>query len=203
MNFITIGNVTLPGNIAAAVVAIFLAPLFLKAATKNKTGDWYWNVFFLFFLIAKLSYALFNWTTFIKSPVALLYFDGGSRGVVLGLIAVLSYLFWLAKKGQFNSYSEGFPLFHFFCLAFLAADSAIAKSWPASAVYFLLLVGTLFLIYRQKKLDIQLFLLLVITEVLGLSVFGALFDLESLAILSGGLFVVWIGYLFREDVSFE
>ncbi|RHW37384.1 hypothetical protein D1B31_16625 [Neobacillus notoginsengisoli] len=203
MDLITIGKVTLPTTVVATVAAALVAPLLLKAATKLKTGDWFWNAFFYFFLTAKLSYVLFNWGTFMKSPVSLLYFDGGSKGLVLALIAALAYLYRMAQTGKFNPRTEGLPLYHLFFLVSLTADKAMAEDWTASAVYFLLLAGTLFFVNRQKKLEIQAFILLMLAEVLGLSVFGGLFDQGSLTVLTGGLFISVMAYLKKEGISRE
>lgn len=203
MDLITIGKVTLSVDVAATVAAAILAPLLHRVAAGRKTGDWFWNALFYFFLTAKLSYILFHWSTFIKSPVSLLYFDGGSKGMILAIGVVFVYLYRLAAMGAFHPKKEGLALFHQFFLTWLTAGSLMALDWPASVVYFLLLAGTLVLVNRQKKLDIQGFILLAMAEVLGLSLFGGLFDRGSLAILSVGLFIAAMAYLKKEGVSRE
>ncbi|CEG29010.1 hypothetical protein [Bacillus sp. B-jedd] len=203
MDFITLGKVSLSVDVAATVAAAVLAPLLHKAVSGKKTGDWFWNALFYFFLTAKISYFLFNWGTFIKSPFSLIYFDGGSKGMVLALGAVLVYLYRQTTTGAFHPRTEGLALFHQFFLTWLTAGTLMAKAWPASIVYFLLLAGTLVMVNRQKKLDIQVFILLAMAEVLGLSLFGGLFGQGSLAILSVGLFIVMMAYLKKEGVSRE
>ncbi|RDU37643.1 hypothetical protein DRW41_07310 [Neobacillus piezotolerans] len=195
MNLLTIGKVTVPAGLAAALAAVFLAPLLYRALMKTKAGDWYWNTFFFFFLAAKLSYILFYWGIFSKSPVSLLYFHGGSKGMLLALLAVFFYLFYLAKSGKLPLAGEGLPLFHLFALPHFLILSMMANELPAAAVYFLLLAGTLLVVFQKRQLSVEAFIMLYFAEVLGVSIFSSIFSPGNLAVLAGGLFFGLMAYL--------
>ncbi|WP_053368235.1 hypothetical protein [Bacillus sp. FJAT-27245] len=195
MDLITIGKVTVPAGLAAAVAAVFLAPLLLKVFAKTKAGDWYWNAFFVFFLATKMTYVLFNWHIFSKSPVSLLYFHGGAKGMLLALLAVFVYLFYLYKKGKSPGASEFLPLFHLFTLSYFLIQSALAKGWLAAAVYFLLLVGTLVVVCQKRKPGVEAFVMLYLAELLVVSIFGSIFSPGNLAVLAAGLFLSLMAYL--------
>ncbi|WP_316572378.1 hypothetical protein [Neobacillus sp. YIM B06451] len=195
MNLLTIGKVTVPAGLAAVLAAVFLAPLLLKVFTKTKAGDWYWNAFFIFFLAVKMAYVLFYWDIFSKSPVSLLYFHGGAKGMLLALLAVFVYLFSLYKKEKFPFASEVLPLFLLFSLSYFLIQSSLAKGWLASSVYFLLLGVTLVVVYQKRKLGIEAFIILYLAEVLGVSVFHSIFSPGNLAVLAGGLLIGLMAYL--------
>lgn len=200
MNLLTIGNVTVPAGLAVALAAAFLAPLLFRALTKTKAGDWYWNAFFIFFLASKLSYVLFNWHIFSESPVSLLYFHGGAKGILLAMLAVFGYFFYLNKIGKFPLLSEGLVLFHFFALLFYLILSAIALEWTAAAVYFLLLCGTLVIVGQKRKNWAEALIMLYLAEALAVSLFSSIFSPGNLAVLAGGLFFSLMAY-FKKGVE--
>ncbi|WP_261134219.1 hypothetical protein [Bacillus sp. Marseille-Q3570] len=85
------------------VVAALVSYLVVKVLTKVKGIDprvieSVWNAAMVFLLVWKGSYAVFHLFQTFQNPIALLYFTGGEKGVVLGFIAVLLYLFLRSKK---------------------------------------------------------------------------------------------------------
>lgn len=56
------------------------------------------NSLMLFILVWKLSYLFFSPLQTFKAPLNLLYFNGGNKGVALGMVIVLLYLIRVSKK---------------------------------------------------------------------------------------------------------
>lgn len=54
----------------------------------------------IYFFVWKFSYGLFHLNNVIEHPISLLYFNGGSMGVIAGLIVAISYLAYRAKKNR-------------------------------------------------------------------------------------------------------
>ena len=73
-----------------------------KKALDIRMLDALWNGFFVFLMVWKASYALFHPINVIQHPMSLLYFTGGDKGVMLGVISVLLYFFWKSKRSTFS-----------------------------------------------------------------------------------------------------
>lgn len=68
------------------------------------------NSVFIWFLTYKFSSIIFQPTSFINNPLSILYFTGGSKGSVLGLILAFVYLFLTMKKRAY-ALNKWFPSF--------------------------------------------------------------------------------------------
>lgn len=60
------------------------------------------NVIILSFLIYKFSIILFRPELIFENPIALFYFNGGTKGLALALIIGGIYLFWKVRKNKWN-----------------------------------------------------------------------------------------------------
>lgn len=96
-----------PLNIKYEWLLLLLAGLttyfVLRVMLKNKNFqkefiDVVMNVTILSVLIYKFSIILFRPKLIFENPIALLYFDGGTKGLVLALISGVAYLFWKVRK---------------------------------------------------------------------------------------------------------
>ena len=56
------------------------------------------NTVFIWFLTYKFSSIFFQPDLILNNPLSILYFTGGTKGSILGLILALIYLFWTMKK---------------------------------------------------------------------------------------------------------
>ncbi|MFO1444964.1 hypothetical protein KDN24_17515 [Bacillus sp. Bva_UNVM-123] len=60
------------------------------------------NAVFIWFIIFKFSSIIFQPTNIMNNPTSILYFTGGLKGSVLGLIFAIVYLLWHYKKGTWS-----------------------------------------------------------------------------------------------------
>lgn len=92
---------------ALYVISFVISYFVLRIVLKKKTidsliMDTLWNGFFTFIITWKFSYALFHPISVIQNPISLLYFTGGDRGMILGVISVLLYFLWKSKRSSFS-----------------------------------------------------------------------------------------------------
>ncbi|KZO00211.1 hypothetical protein [Pseudobacillus badius] len=103
MNWFTIGSLTVPASQLAFLAACIMASLAIWLKKDKPFLDFYMNAVFLFIAVWKGSVVLFSFPIVMNSPLALLYFDGGWKGVWLGFLAVIAYAAWkcpLPKQKQ-------------------------------------------------------------------------------------------------------
>lgn len=102
MDIVQIGNVTLPAVQPAVAIALFGSWLYARIVLGKSFSEHISNAFFLFIAVWKVSVLLFQWKLVIKAPLSLLYFNGGTKGFVLGIAAALAYM-WLKKMPTHKS----------------------------------------------------------------------------------------------------
>ncbi|MGP4081846.1 hypothetical protein ACTWQL_18270 [Pseudalkalibacillus sp. R45] len=146
------------------VVAAIVSYLVLKVLTKVKGIDprvieSVWNAAMVFLIVWKGSYAVFYPLQTVKNPIALLYFTGGEKGVVLGFIAVLLYLFLRSKKEAlaFSLYIDMtlLTLLTALCtytLGRLVLDQPISIVWWFEIILYLILIAYWFIKSNADKL---------------------------------------------------
>lgn len=103
MKWYTIGSLTFPASWAAVGAAFLLTSLYFVIQRKKAVADDIANAFFIFFLTWKLSVILFQLSATLKNPMAILYFNGGWKGYVLGMAVALMYLYVQVLRGRLSS----------------------------------------------------------------------------------------------------
>lgn len=202
MNYITFGRFTLPADLLAAFAAIFIGALIYRLKEKKSIDDWYWNSFFLYIAIYKLSYALFNFKMFIDTPLSLLYFNGGTKGQILAFAGIALYLLWIArKKGSSINTQDYLPVYFIFFMLYWTALFAFSEDFLAAALQALFLLGFLVFYFSKTKLNLQYAILFLMLEVLILSLFSDLFSLENLLILALGFYLLTFQRTNKEEVQ--
>lgn len=87
----------------AGLTTYFVLRIMLKNKNFQKEFiDAATNVTILSFLIYKFSIILFRPKLIFENPIALLYFDGGTKGLVLALMIGVAYLFWKVRKMKWS-----------------------------------------------------------------------------------------------------
>lgn len=87
----------------AAIATYFvLKKMFTNKRFQKEFIDTTINVTILSFLIYKFSIILFRPELIFENPIALFYFNGGTKGLVLALIIGALYLFWKVRKNKWN-----------------------------------------------------------------------------------------------------
>jgi hypothetical protein len=202
LNYITVGRFTLPVDLLAAFAAIFIGAMVYWLKEKKSIGDWYWNSFFVYIAISKLSYALFNFKMFIDTPLSLLYFNGGTNGQILAFAGIALYLFFIARKKESGINSEKFlPAYFIFFLLYETALFAFSQDILAAAVQAALLLGFILYYFKMSGLNQQYAILFLMLEALILSLFSELLSAENMLIIALGIFLLIFQRVNKEELQ--
>lgn len=189
MNYFQVGNLTVPATWIAVLAALILANILNRLLGHKKVSDWYGNSFFLYFVIWKLSYILFNIEMFINVPCSIIYFNGGVNGQLLALIFLSFYLLFIAPNKYPSIHIESPRIFLLFYFSYEVILNIIVKDYLGSLILSLPLITLLFILKNRKKLvSSQLLILLMLLEILFISLFGTLLSIETLSF-------IWIGII--------
>lgn len=202
MNYITVGRFTLPVDLLAAFAAIFIGAMVYWLKEKKSIGDWYWNSFFIYIAISKLSYALFNFKMFIDTPLSLIYFNGGTNGQVLAFAGIALYLFFITRKKDSGiNKNEFLPVYFIFFLLYETALFAFSLNILAAAVQAALLIGFILYYFKKAGLNQQHTILFLMLEALILSLFSELLAVENLLIFALGIILLLFERVNKEELQ--
>ncbi len=98
----SIRTLTLPATAVALLMAFVIVWLVLRMQFPKKWSGVYGDVILTFILVWKFSVIVTDTRTVIAQPFALLYFNGGTIGLFLAVIAVSFQLLWKKQKIQFD-----------------------------------------------------------------------------------------------------
>lgn len=163
MDYIHVLNLTIPAAWPAFLVAIFVATIVHRFILQEKIGDWLSNAIFYYLIIWKGSYIFFHFQTFIKSPIAVLYFNGGWQGHFLALVLIIFYL----SKRDTAEKKQIFAMTMLFIFLYEVVLSLLQQQVLFAVVHGLLVVLVVGMLKRRR--DNQLFLLLFMLQLLTLS----------------------------------
>ncbi|WP_240613637.1 TlpA disulfide reductase family protein [Pueribacillus theae] len=137
-----IGPLIIQQKWAIYMITIIMTYIILRIAVKIKAVelsilDLLWNAFFLFLVVYKLSYSLFHPMAVVKNPLSQLYFTGGGKGAILGLLAAFAYFYYKSRRDTL-SFRQ---LIEFAVAAVVSAVGinqglAALFAWPYSNVLF-------------------------------------------------------------------
>jgi hypothetical protein len=204
LNYITFGRITLPADLLAAFAAIFIGALIYRAKEKKSIDDWYWNSFFIYIAIYKLSYAVFDFKMFLDTPLSLLYFNGGTEGQIFAFLGIGIYLYWLTRKkaGTIKPTEYMSPYFLFFLL-YWTGLFAFSQGFLAAAIQSALLIGFTLFYFKNNELATEYAILFLMLEALILSIFSNLLAVENLLIFTLGSYLIIFSVLIRRKYSIE
>ncbi|WP_049664811.1 hypothetical protein [Bacillus sp. FJAT-27231] len=100
MNWFTIGSLTIPAAQLAVLAAFVITALVLWLKKERYILDIYGNAIFLFVAVWKASVLLFSFAIVKQAPLSILYFNGGWKGIWLGLITVGIYVVRRCRKEE-------------------------------------------------------------------------------------------------------
>lgn len=89
----SIRALTLPATAIALLVTFFIVWLILRLQFSKKWSDVYSDAVFTFIIVWKLSLLVTDFKAVVSYPISLLYFNGGTIGVYVGVI-VASLQIW-------------------------------------------------------------------------------------------------------------
>lgn len=99
----SIRTLTLPATAVALLVAFIIVWLVLRIQFPKKWAEVYGDAVFTFILVWKFSIIVTDFKAVIAQPVALLYFNGGTIGVFLGVMVASLQLWWKRQQLQFDA----------------------------------------------------------------------------------------------------
>ncbi|WP_339251313.1 hypothetical protein NSQ43_14455 [Sporosarcina sp. FSL W8-0480] len=95
-----IGNMTVPSNYLALIVAFILAYSVIRLKLGKVPASLFSDSVFYMLIIWKLSVILTDFSTVIRAPISIIYFNGGFTGFSLGLLFVAGRIWfdWNRRK---------------------------------------------------------------------------------------------------------
>ncbi|KKB38705.1 hypothetical protein [Bacillus thermotolerans] len=188
MNWWTIGSLTVPASQIAMVIAFLLAALILWLKKERLMLDVYGNAVFVFIFTWKLSILLFNFSIVKQTPLSLLYFNGGWKGVWLGAALALMYLAWRCPR---EKYMLAAWVWMLVLIVFGMADSLLTGQ--AGVLAFLQFAGGVALLAIPRREAGRTVWLLTLWQLLFMSLADELFSPSSLLYVSVACFFTFIG----------
>lgn len=203
-NYFLIGKVTIPSSWIAVLVGFFFAYFAIRFKYKKQIAEIVLDGFFYFILTWKFSVIFTQFTTVIKAPITILYFNGGKTGIILGLAIAFLHVYRAAKKANIEA-AERVAIFisvvialtgYQVMMALLNSGSLLAKG--ITIVSFLLFaMFTWLTAHKNMEAPKQLAILL-----LAVHFFVAAFQPNGVmhisivaTILISSLFVIWMSKL--------
>lgn len=94
----SIRTLTLPATAIALLLAFFIVWVVLRIQFSKRWAGVYGDAIFTFILVWKFSLIVTDFRGVIEQPLALIYFNGGTIGVYLGVIVVILQFVWKKQK---------------------------------------------------------------------------------------------------------
>ncbi|KXH79747.1 hypothetical protein [Sporosarcina sp. HYO08] len=95
-----IGNLSVSSSWIALIAAFIFAYIAVRIRYGRKLAAVVSDMFFYLIIIWKLSVIITNFSSVIRSPLAIIYFHGGMVGFSLGLLVVIGKTLYHILKGQ-------------------------------------------------------------------------------------------------------
>ncbi|MEK5334299.1 hypothetical protein [Lysinibacillus sp. FSL W8-0992] len=99
----SIRALTLPATAVALLAAFIIVWLVLRIQFPKIWSGVYGDTIFTFILVWKFSVVITDFQSVLSQPLTLLYFNGGTVGVLLGIVALIFQLWWKRQQLQFDS----------------------------------------------------------------------------------------------------
>lgn len=93
-----IKSLTVPSSWIAVILAILITGIILWRVFGKVTEQWFSDTAILFLLVWKLSVVITDFDMIFDFPLSILYFNGGTTGLFIGLIVSLARLLWLLRR---------------------------------------------------------------------------------------------------------
>lgn len=199
MNAITIGKFTLQAELLTFFITIFAVSILYKAVMQKSLSDWYYNAIILYIVIYKLSYITFQFDLFIKTPLSILYFDGGWKGQVLAFIGLAIYLVMITTKRYELLKSEFIPTYFIFVSIYSLLQQAFLAHYVVAFINIMFL-GTFIWIYLKSNVahENQLFIFFLLVQAILLS-FSSGLSITHILMLSLGVILFILKKLKGEE----
>lgn len=98
----SIRALTLPATAIALLLAFLIVWFILRMQFSKQWAGLYGDAIFTFIIVWKFSLIVTDFSSVIEQPISLVYFNGGTIGVYLGVVAVLVQFIWKKHKIQLD-----------------------------------------------------------------------------------------------------
>lgn len=98
----SIRALTLPATNIALLLAFFIVWFILRVQFPKRWATFYGDAIFTFIIVWKFSLIITDFRSVIEQPIALIYFNGGTIGIYLGVVSVFLQFFWKKQKIQLD-----------------------------------------------------------------------------------------------------
>jgi hypothetical protein len=140
-----IGNTTVPSSWVALVLAFALTYLLIRLRYGKRIAGVLADSMFYFLFVWKFSVILTDFENVIKSPLSIIYFNGGQIGLYLGLIAgMIAILIELKKNGMHTLEKEALFLGFITIQSIFQLAMVLMNEGPNLAEIVTLIMFTLF-----------------------------------------------------------
>lgn len=102
-NYFIIGNLSVPASWIALIVAFVIAYSAIRFRYGKPYAEMLSDAFFYLVIVWKLSVLITDFSSVIRSPLAILYFHGGVVGFYLGLAVIAGKVVLDWKKGRLTA----------------------------------------------------------------------------------------------------
>ena len=146
--FYIIGNTTLPSSWVSLLLAFVLTYVIIRFRFGKRISGVLLDSMFYFILVWKLSVVLTDFTNVIKSPLSIIYFNGGQIGFYLGLIAgLLTIKIELKKNGMHKFEKRALFLGYVTMQSVFQLAMVLLNEGPQTAEYVTIIMFTLILLF--------------------------------------------------------
>lgn len=166
----SIRTLTLPATAIALLLAFFIVWVILRIQFSKQWAAVYGDAIFTFILVWKFSLIVTDFRGVMEQPLALIYFNGGTIGVYLGVIAVIFQFIWKKEK------------------ILLDAEALIASVW--SIVLTQSIYQWLFVLLNDNPVKSEIITLLVLSLLTIFILWKMKVPIKSLLIYTMGLMSV-------------
>ncbi|MBM7583575.1 hypothetical protein JOC86_000112 [Bacillus pakistanensis] len=179
----TIGTFTFASTWLAFIIAVVITSIIVRLRYDEHTVNWYSNCAFIFIMVWKFSIIFFDIKNIMAHPYSIIYFNGGIKGVWLGVLAVLVYTYIYYKRT--NDQQFLFPAWVITITMYELTLGILSQMYITTFIAFFINVG---FVYFSSR-GIQIVILFTIFQLLVQSIQG------SIGSLSTTIYIVIMFYL--------
>nr|WP_198044812.1 TlpA disulfide reductase family protein [Lysinibacillus timonensis] len=179
MTYIQLGNVTLQIEWGAVILALLLLMLADKLIYKKSSTPVQDSIFY-YIIVWKCSYIIIDFRMFLENPMSSLYFNGGTIGHILGIVAAVFILLFKAKK-----YNDEIDLFEWlnsflgFYLLFEASKYLLVGNWIIGTMLIVIYGFVSYAIKKHNNSDSSWLLMLILVNSILLAYEQKIFSVEG------------------------
>lgn len=171
-NYYFVANATIPSSWIASLVGFLIAYLIIRFKYNKAIAEVLLDGFFYFILTWKLSVIITQFPTVIKAPLTILYFNGGTIGILLGLVVAMIQVYRAVMKtnvtmdGRIGLFIGVLIAFGSYQVLMAILNEATLLARGITIIGFIAFIAIAFMsIHKNEMMPKQLVVLFIGTEV--------------------------------------